>query len=168
MRMPAPSGFSTMIHRARVAQLRAKAEQDGASIAETVERLISRCMEAGDLPDILPEYPVWAKDDGVVSAVLGEIVISAITPTSARKLSQVIRLMATAEEEVWTRSVALSDESVFAIRRRGKGLVFTRTPEPGANPAKTAMTMAVDLARQLGKAAGQATGRTNHSKLGKS
>ena len=126
--MPAPSGFSTiMIHRARVAQLRAKAEQDGASIAETVERLISRCMEAGDLPDILPEYPVWAKDDGVVSAVLGEIVISAITPTSARKLSQVIRLMATAEEEVWTRSVPLSDESVFAIRRRGKG---RSSPEP--------------------------------------
>jgi hypothetical protein len=156
--MPAPSSFTTvMLHKARAEQLRAKAEKDGVSIAETIERFISREMEAGAIPDQTPGFPIFVNDHGLTVAVFGEIDPIVMSPALARGLAKLLRTVAETQK-FKTRAVILPDRSLLSIGRKGNGVVIARTPAPGADPVKATMTagMVRDLARQLRNTADKA------------
>jgi hypothetical protein len=148
-----------LIHPARREQIRSLAQARGVSIAEAIEYLLLKEIEAGGMPDTLPGFASHAVDGRVVVTISGAV-LPGIGSSQAGSLAQHFEQMADPQHPGTARQIQLTAEFALTVGRHGRGVVISLTDGATGNETRASMThgMARDFARIIRKASIELTG----------
>ena len=140
------------LHRSRLQQLRDLAASTGTTVSETINRLISEKIEAGELPDTVPGFEVSTRSGGVVMR-LDKLELPAFDPKSAADLADDLQMLVDTQAHPGrTATFPAAGKLVFA--RRGTGFTVAYTVGGVEIGRKTATRgILLDVARNLRTAA---------------
>jgi hypothetical protein len=141
-----------LIHPVRREQIRSLAQSRGTSIAEAIDYLLLKEIEAGGLPDTLPGFASNAVDGHVVMTICGTV-LPALGLPEAAALAQHFEQMADPQHPGTARQIQLPAEFALTVGRHGRGVVVCVFDGATGNETRASMThgMARDFARIIRK-----------------